>query len=87
MLILILLSSLFLLLSRYELRIRYLPKGFLNQFTEDKPTLNFFYQQVCSVLLLCLLLILLNLENSGFIYVGSILLQKQKSGKHVRLHI
>nr|XP_051684949.1 focal adhesion kinase 1 isoform X12 [Oryctolagus cuniculus] len=33
---------------RYELRIRYLPKGFLNQFTEDKPTLNFFYQQVKS---------------------------------------
>uniref|UniRef100_A0A8C2XWX4 Focal adhesion kinase 1 n=1 Tax=Capra hircus TaxID=9925 RepID=A0A8C2XWX4_CAPHI len=32
----------------YELRIRYLPKGFLNQFTEDKPTLNFFYQQVKS---------------------------------------
>uniref|UniRef100_A0A7M4F483 Focal adhesion kinase 1 n=1 Tax=Crocodylus porosus TaxID=8502 RepID=A0A7M4F483_CROPO len=31
---------------KYELRIRYLPKGFLNQFTEDKPTLNFFYQQV-----------------------------------------
>ncbi|XP_043923186.1 focal adhesion kinase 1 isoform X4 [Protopterus annectens] len=31
---------------RYELRIRYLPKGFLNQFTEDKPTLNFFYHQV-----------------------------------------
>ncbi|XP_053348091.1 protein tyrosine kinase 2aa isoform X1 [Clarias gariepinus] len=31
---------------RYELRIRYLPKGFLNQFTDDKPTLNFFYQQV-----------------------------------------
>uniref|UniRef100_A0A8B9KH96 non-specific protein-tyrosine kinase n=1 Tax=Astyanax mexicanus TaxID=7994 RepID=A0A8B9KH96_ASTMX len=30
----------------YELRIRYLPKGFLNQFTEDKPTLNYFYQQV-----------------------------------------
>uniref|UniRef100_A0A7N4NSD3 Focal adhesion kinase 1 n=1 Tax=Sarcophilus harrisii TaxID=9305 RepID=A0A7N4NSD3_SARHA len=30
---------------KYELRIRYLPKGFLNQFTEDKPTLNFFYQQ------------------------------------------
>uniref|UniRef100_A0A8C9C4Y6 Focal adhesion kinase 1 n=1 Tax=Phocoena sinus TaxID=42100 RepID=A0A8C9C4Y6_PHOSS len=29
---------------KYELRIRYLPKGFLNQFTEDKPTLNFFYQ-------------------------------------------
>ncbi|XP_043735842.1 focal adhesion kinase 1 isoform X15 [Cervus elaphus] len=34
--------------SGYELRIRYLPKGFLNQFTEDKPTLNFFYQQVKS---------------------------------------
>ncbi|KAM6972970.1 protein tyrosine kinase 2aa [Aplochiton taeniatus] len=31
---------------RYELRIRYLPKGFLQQFTEDKPTLNFYYQQV-----------------------------------------
>uniref|UniRef100_A0AAR2LQH8 Focal adhesion kinase 1 n=1 Tax=Pygocentrus nattereri TaxID=42514 RepID=A0AAR2LQH8_PYGNA len=31
---------------RYELRIRYLPKGFLNQFTEDQPTLNYFYHQV-----------------------------------------
>ncbi|KAM9308655.1 focal adhesion kinase 1 [Gastrophryne carolinensis] len=31
---------------KYELRIRYLSKGFLNQFAEDKPTLNFFYQQV-----------------------------------------
>uniref|UniRef100_A0A670ZVQ8 Focal adhesion kinase 1 n=1 Tax=Pseudonaja textilis TaxID=8673 RepID=A0A670ZVQ8_PSETE len=31
---------------KYELRIRYLPKGFLNQFIEDKPTLNFLYQQV-----------------------------------------
>lgn len=31
---------------RYELRIRYLTKGFLIQFSEDKPTLNFFYQQV-----------------------------------------
>ncbi|XP_059411616.1 focal adhesion kinase 1-like isoform X2 [Carassius carassius] len=31
---------------RYELRIRYLPKGFLQQFAEDKPTLNYFYQQV-----------------------------------------
>ncbi|XP_026088253.1 protein tyrosine kinase 2aa isoform X7 [Carassius auratus] len=31
---------------RYELRIRYLPKGFLNQFAEDKPTLSYFYQQV-----------------------------------------
>lgn len=33
---------------KYELRIRYLPKGFLDQFAEDKPTLNFFYQQVKS---------------------------------------
>ncbi|MBZ3887364.1 Focal adhesion kinase 1 [Sciurus carolinensis] len=32
---------------KYELGI-YLPKGFLNQFTEDKPNLNFFYQQVKS---------------------------------------
>uniref|UniRef100_A0A8D3D292 non-specific protein-tyrosine kinase n=1 Tax=Scophthalmus maximus TaxID=52904 RepID=A0A8D3D292_SCOMX len=31
---------------RYELRIRYLPKGFMQQFTEDKPTLNYFYHQV-----------------------------------------
>ncbi|KAI1885709.1 hypothetical protein AGOR_G00206610 [Albula goreensis] len=31
---------------RYELRIRYLPKGFLSQFADDKPTLNYFYQQV-----------------------------------------
>ncbi|XP_062914845.1 focal adhesion kinase 1 isoform X14 [Mobula hypostoma] len=31
---------------RYELRIRYLPKGFLTEFSEDKPALNFFYQQV-----------------------------------------
>ncbi|XP_032875810.1 focal adhesion kinase 1 isoform X32 [Amblyraja radiata] len=31
---------------RYELRIRYLPKGFLTEFSEDKPSLNFFYQQV-----------------------------------------
>uniref|UniRef100_A0A4W5JJ28 non-specific protein-tyrosine kinase n=1 Tax=Hucho hucho TaxID=62062 RepID=A0A4W5JJ28_9TELE len=30
----------------YELRIRYLPKGFLHHFSEDKPTLNYFYQQV-----------------------------------------
>uniref|UniRef100_A0A671QJ89 Focal adhesion kinase 1 n=1 Tax=Sinocyclocheilus anshuiensis TaxID=1608454 RepID=A0A671QJ89_9TELE len=33
---------------RYELRIRYLPKGFLNQFTEDQPTLSYFYHQVKS---------------------------------------
>ncbi|XP_041867840.1 protein tyrosine kinase 2aa isoform X2 [Melanotaenia boesemani] len=31
---------------RYELKIRYLPKGFVQQFTEDKPTLNYFYHQV-----------------------------------------
>uniref|UniRef100_A0A8C6SSH9 Focal adhesion kinase 1 n=1 Tax=Neogobius melanostomus TaxID=47308 RepID=A0A8C6SSH9_9GOBI len=31
---------------RYELRIRYLPKGFIQQFTDDKPTLNYFYHQV-----------------------------------------
>uniref|UniRef100_UPI0037E7B428 protein tyrosine kinase 2aa isoform X2 n=1 Tax=Semicossyphus pulcher TaxID=241346 RepID=UPI0037E7B428 len=31
---------------RYDLRIRYLPKGFVQQFTEDKPTLSYFYQQV-----------------------------------------
>ncbi|XP_029022592.1 protein tyrosine kinase 2aa isoform X8 [Betta splendens] len=31
---------------RYDLRIRYLPKGFMQQFTEDKPALNFFYHQV-----------------------------------------
>ena len=33
---------------KYELRICYLPKEFLNQFTEDKPTLNFFCKQVKS---------------------------------------
>ncbi|KAL0985282.1 hypothetical protein UPYG_G00154970 [Umbra pygmaea] len=33
---------------RYELRIRYLPKGFLSHFSEDKPTLNYFYHQVKS---------------------------------------
>uniref|UniRef100_A0A4W5JGA2 non-specific protein-tyrosine kinase n=1 Tax=Hucho hucho TaxID=62062 RepID=A0A4W5JGA2_9TELE len=32
--------------TMYELRIRYLPKGFLHHFSEDKPTLNYFYQQV-----------------------------------------
>lgn len=35
-----------LVLCRYDLRIRYLPKGFVQQFTEDKPTLNYFYHQV-----------------------------------------
>ncbi|XP_062848512.1 focal adhesion kinase 1 isoform X2 [Trichomycterus rosablanca] len=33
---------------RYELRIRYLPKAFLKQFTEDQPALNYFYHQVRS---------------------------------------
>ncbi|TSK34781.1 Focal adhesion kinase 1 [Bagarius yarrelli] len=33
---------------RYELRIRYLPKSFLSQFTEDPPALNYFYHQVRS---------------------------------------
>ncbi|XP_051577736.1 focal adhesion kinase 1-like isoform X3 [Myxocyprinus asiaticus] len=33
---------------RHELRIRYLPKGFLKQFTEDQPTLKYFYHQVKS---------------------------------------
>ncbi|XP_047667802.1 focal adhesion kinase 1 isoform X7 [Tachysurus fulvidraco] len=33
---------------RYELRIRYLPKSFLKQFTEDPPALNYFYHQVRS---------------------------------------
>uniref|UniRef100_A0A674NWK2 Focal adhesion kinase 1 n=1 Tax=Takifugu rubripes TaxID=31033 RepID=A0A674NWK2_TAKRU len=31
---------------RYELRIRYLPKSFVQQFSEDKPTLSYFYHQV-----------------------------------------
>lgn len=36
---------------RYELRIRYLPKSFLNQFTEDPPALNYFYHQVSAYVL------------------------------------
>lgn len=39
-------SPFLLVLCRYDLRIRYLPKGFVQQFTEDKPTLNYFYHQV-----------------------------------------
>lgn len=31
---------------RYELRIRYLPKGYLSHFSEDKPSLNYLYHQV-----------------------------------------
>ncbi|KTG37795.1 hypothetical protein cypCar_00034062, partial [Cyprinus carpio] len=42
----LLFSVFFSLFLRYELRIRYLPKGFLSQFAEDKPTLSYFYQQV-----------------------------------------
>ncbi|KAF0045226.1 hypothetical protein F2P81_001755 [Scophthalmus maximus] len=30
---------------RYELRIRYLPKGYLSHFSEDKPSLNYLYHQ------------------------------------------
>ncbi|XP_040901048.1 focal adhesion kinase 1-like isoform X6 [Toxotes jaculatrix] len=33
---------------RYELRIRYLPKGYLSHFSEDKPSLNYLYHQVKS---------------------------------------
>ncbi|KAM4568259.1 focal adhesion kinase 1-like isoform 9-T9 [Fundulus diaphanus] len=33
---------------RYELRIRYFPKGFLSHFSEDKPSLNYLYHQVKS---------------------------------------
>ncbi|XP_069392782.1 focal adhesion kinase 1-like isoform X11 [Paralichthys olivaceus] len=33
---------------RYELRIRYLPKGYLSHFCEDKPSLNYLYHQVKS---------------------------------------
>lgn len=31
---------------RYELRMRYLPKGYLSHFSEDKPSLNYLYHQV-----------------------------------------
>lgn len=34
---------------RYELRMRYLPKGYLSHFTEDKPSLNYLYHQVRKV--------------------------------------
>lgn len=33
-------------LLRYELRMRYLPKGYLSHFSEDKPSLNYLYHQV-----------------------------------------
>uniref|UniRef100_A0A1A8J4X9 Focal adhesion kinase 1 n=1 Tax=Nothobranchius kuhntae TaxID=321403 RepID=A0A1A8J4X9_NOTKU len=33
---------------RYELRIRYFPKGYLSHFSEDKPSLNYLYHQVKS---------------------------------------
>ncbi|CAL8249658.1 unnamed protein product, partial [Boreogadus saida] len=32
----------------YELRMRYLPKGYLSHFSEDKPSLNYLYHQVKS---------------------------------------
>lgn len=63
-----------------------MPKGFLNQFTEDKPTLNFFYQQVCSVPLL-FSFAGINLENSGFVYADNMLLQKQKLAKFKVVYI
>uniref|UniRef100_A0A3B5MBJ8 non-specific protein-tyrosine kinase n=1 Tax=Xiphophorus couchianus TaxID=32473 RepID=A0A3B5MBJ8_9TELE len=31
---------------RYELRIRYFPKGYLSHFSEDKPSLNYLYHQM-----------------------------------------
>uniref|UniRef100_A0A4W3H1L4 FERM domain-containing protein n=1 Tax=Callorhinchus milii TaxID=7868 RepID=A0A4W3H1L4_CALMI len=31
---------------RYDLRIRYLPKNFMESFTQDRTTLLYFYQQV-----------------------------------------
>ncbi|XP_056262056.1 focal adhesion kinase 1-like isoform X6 [Pseudoliparis swirei] len=33
---------------RYELRMRYLPKGYLSHFSEDKPSLSYLYHQVKS---------------------------------------
>nr|XP_057941995.1 focal adhesion kinase 1-like isoform X9 [Doryrhamphus excisus] len=33
---------------RYELRLRYFPKGYLSHFSEDKPSLNYLYHQVKS---------------------------------------
>uniref|UniRef100_A0A3P9HG16 Focal adhesion kinase 1 n=1 Tax=Oryzias latipes TaxID=8090 RepID=A0A3P9HG16_ORYLA len=33
---------------RYELRIRYFPKGYISHFCEDKPSLNYLYHQVKS---------------------------------------
>ncbi|XP_023820292.1 focal adhesion kinase 1 isoform X18 [Oryzias latipes] len=33
---------------RYELRIRYFPKGYISHFSEDKPSLNYLYHQVKS---------------------------------------
>lgn len=34
------------IILRYELRMRYLPKGYLSHFSEDKPSLNYLYHQV-----------------------------------------
>ncbi|XP_057691522.1 focal adhesion kinase 1-like isoform X5 [Corythoichthys intestinalis] len=33
---------------RYDLRMRYFPKGYLSHFSEDKPSLNYLYHQVKS---------------------------------------
>lgn len=35
-----------LLFARYELRMRYFPKGYLSHFSEDRPSLNYLYHQV-----------------------------------------
>nr|XP_061789253.1 focal adhesion kinase 1-like isoform X14 [Nerophis lumbriciformis] len=37
-----------LLMSGYDLRMRYFPKGYLSHFSEDKPSLNYLYHQVKS---------------------------------------
>lgn len=39
-------SPLCLSFSRYELRMRYFPKGYLSHFSEDRPSLNYLYHQV-----------------------------------------
>lgn len=40
------LSQIVSVILRYELRMRYLPKGYLSHFSEDKPSLNYLYHQV-----------------------------------------
>lgn len=41
------------LLPRYELRMRYFPKGYLSHFSEDRPSLNYLYHQVTAQTRLC----------------------------------